>query len=123
MPKIYLSMLFVLLMGSALIAAETKFGVAVYPGAKYDAVRTKLSKFTKNGGEAAYRTNDGIADVAAFYKKQSLIVLRIGGESKERIRLKDVKNNVDVIVQNPWKDPETKAVMHDTLILILKEGE
>ncbi len=104
-------------------AVEKKFGVAVYPGAHYDAVTTKLSKFTPNSDEAAYRTSDGIRAVVEFYRKQGLVMLRMGGESKTHARFKDLRHNVDVIVQNPWKDPQTKAEMHDTLILIFKVVE
>ncbi len=122
MQKAIYCAVIVFLMSAAVVAAEKKFGVPVDPGAKYDEVRTKLSKFTRNGEEAAYRTDDGILKVVEFYKKEGLTVLRIG-ESKERTHFKDMKYNVDVIVQSPWKDPDTKAVMHDTLILILKEKE
>jgi len=70
---------------------------------------------------AAYRTSDDIAKVTAFYREQGLLFLKIGSPSKESARFKKVDSNVDVVVQQPWKDAQTGAAMTDTLILIIKE--
>ena len=71
---------------------------------------------------AAFRTNDDIAQVMDFYRKQGLLFLKIGSPSKERARFKKADSDVDVVVQRPWKDMQTGETMTDTLILILKEG-
>ena len=111
------------LLNIAFAAAEEKLGISVYPGAKYDEVRTKLAKFSPTVEGAAYRTNDGILKVVEFYRKQGLLFLHVGDDSKERARFKKVDTNVDVIVQNPWRDSQTGSTMKDTLILILKDQQ
>ncbi len=104
-------------------AAEQRLGVAVYPGAKYDFIRTKLLAENPSVQGAAYRTGDDLAKVTAFYREHGLLFLKIGSTSKEEVRFKKVDINVDVVVQQPWRDPQTGATMKDTLILILKEKE
>jgi hypothetical protein len=105
-------------------AAEAdQLGVAVYPGAKYDFIRTSFLAENQSIQGAAYRTSDNLAKVIVFYRKQGLLLLKIGSPSKEHARFKNVENNVDVVIQQPWKDPQTGATMNDTLILILKEKE
>ena len=123
MLKIMTFTVAVLLLGGSFAAAETKFGVTVYPGAKYDAVRTKLMRFVDKGEKAAYRTDDGLQKVVAFYRREGLILLRLGDDSKEHARFKHPGNGMDVVVQSPWKDPKTKSLMHDTLIMIFQERE
>jgi hypothetical protein len=112
---------FVLMLCLSAATAEEQLGVAVYPGAKYDAIRTMRLRENPAMRGAAYRTSDDIAKVTAFYREQGLLVLKIGSPSKERARFKKVESNVDVVVQQPWKDAQTGATMTDTLILIIKE--
>jgi len=112
---------FVCMIGISSVAAEERLGVAVYPGAKYDQIRTGLLAENPSFQGVAYRTNDDIARVIDFYRKQGLLFLKIGSPSKERARFKKVDIDVDVVVQQPWKDAQTGATMTDTLILILKE--
>jgi len=114
---------FVVMMCISSAAAEERLGVAVYPGAQYDQIRTRLLVKNPSFQGAAYRTNDDIENVIAFYRKQGLLFLKIGSPSKERARFKNVDSNTDVVVQQPWKDGQTGATMTDTLILILKEEE
>jgi hypothetical protein len=104
-------------------AAEDQLSVAVYPGAKYDQDRTDLLKESIPAKGAAYRTGDDIAKVIAFYRGQGLLYLKIGGSAKEVARFKKVEADVDVVVQNPWKDAKTGKTMTDTLILIFKKEE
>jgi len=104
-------------------AAEEQLGVAVYPGAKFDQARTKLLKASLSVEGAAYRTNDDIAKVIEFYRKQGLLFLKVGSPSKESARFKKTDTDVDVVVQNPWKDPKTGAAVKDTLIMIYKKEE
>jgi hypothetical protein len=101
-------------------AAEERLGVAVYPGAKYDQNRTRLLTENPSIQGAAYRTSDDIAKVIAFYRKQGLLFLKMGSPSKERARFKKSDIDVDVVVQNPWRNAQTGAMMTDTLILIFK---
>ncbi|MGC1455314.1 MAG: hypothetical protein WA946_09040 [Nitrospirota bacterium] len=114
---------FVFMMCISTAAAEERFGVVVYPGAKYDQIRTNLLARNPSIQGAAYRTNDSIEKVIAFYNKQGLLFLKVGSPSKERARFKKMDIDVDVVVQNPWKDAQTGATMTDTLILIIKEEE
>jgi hypothetical protein len=115
------SFVFMLFISAA--AAEEQLGVAVYPGAKFDQARTKLLKASMSVEGAAYRTSDDIARVIEFYRKQGLLLLKAGGKSKESARFKKTDTGVDVVVQNPWKNPNTGAAMTDTLILIFKKEE
>ncbi|HSA77585.1 MAG TPA: hypothetical protein VLG72_01855 [Nitrospirota bacterium] len=112
---------FMLCLSSA--AAEEQLGVAVYPGAKFDQARTKLLKASLSVEGAAYRTKDDIAKVIEFYRKQGLLFLKVGSPSKESARFKKTDTDVDVVVQNPWKDPKTGAAVKDTLIMIYKKEE
>ncbi len=112
---------FMLCLSSA--AAEEQLGVAVYPGAKFDQDRTKLLKASLSVKGAAYRTNDDIAKVIEFYRKQGLLFLKVGSPSKESARFRKTDTDVDVLVQSPWKDPKTGAAVKDTLIMIYKKEE
>ena len=104
-------------------AVEDQLSVAVYPGAKYDQDRTELLRKSLSAKGAAYRTSDDIAKVVAFYRGQGLLFLKIGGSTKEVARFKKADADVDVVVQNPWKDAKTGRTMTDTLILIFKKEE
>jgi hypothetical protein len=115
------ALVFMLCISSA--AAEEQLGVAVYPGAKFDQARTKVLKASLPVKGAAYRTNDDIAKVIEFYRKQGLLFLKVGSPSKESARFKKTDTDVEVVLQNPWKDPKTGASVADTLILIFKKEE
>jgi hypothetical protein len=103
--------------------AEEQLGVAVYPGATYDQVMTKMLKKSPSVEGAAYLTDEAMDKVAAFYRKQGLLLLRLGDPAKERARFKKTDTDVDVVLQNPWKDPRTGATMKGTLIMIIKSRE
>ncbi|HXY53710.1 MAG TPA: hypothetical protein VEM40_03450 [Nitrospirota bacterium] len=112
---------FMLFISSA--AAEERLGVAVYPGAKFDQAQTKLLQASLSVEGAAYRTNDDIARVIEFYRKQGLLFLKAGSRSKESARFKKTDTGVDVVVQNPSKNSNIGAEMKGTLILIFKKEE
>jgi hypothetical protein len=114
---------FIFMLCISSVAAEEKLGVAVYPGAKLDQARTRLLKSSLSVEGAAYRTNDDIAKVTEYYRKQGLLFLKVGSPSKESARFIKTDTNVEVVVQNPWKDPNTGAAIRDTLILIFKKEE
>ena len=103
--------------------AEERLGIAVYPGATYDQTMTTVLKRTPSIEGAAYRTNASMDEVTEFYRKQGLLLLRFGEPTKERARFKQTDTGVDVIVQNPWKDPRTGAPMKGTLIMIIQNQE
>jgi hypothetical protein len=113
--------LFVCMICVSAAAAEDRLGVPVYPGATYDPVRTKLFATNPSMDGAAFRTSDDIGKVKIFYQKQGLVLLKVGSTSNERARFKSMEVNTDVVIQQPWQDPQTKAMMTDTLILILRE--
>ncbi len=103
--------------------AEQRLGIAVYPGAVYDPVRTKLLANNPTMEGAAFRTADDIEKVRDFYRKQGLVLLKFGSTSNERVRFKNMETDTDVVIQQPWQDPQSKAIMKDTLILILRGRE
>jgi hypothetical protein len=115
------ALVFLLFVTSAV--AEDRLGVAVYPGAKIDHARTKLLNTSPAVRGAAYRTGDALDKVIAFYRKQGLLFLKLGEPSSEIARFKKIDTNVDVVVQNPWKDSQTGAIMKDTLIMIFKNED
>lgn len=101
--------------------AEERLGVAVYPGARFDHALSQALMMNPMIRGAAFRTDDDIGKVAAFYRKQGLLFLKMGGPSKEHMRFKDMEKDVDVVIQQPWKDPQSRTLMKDTLILIMQE--
>jgi len=103
--------------------AEERLGVTVYPGATYDQLMTTVLKKSPSMEGAAYRTDAPMAKVTEFYRKQGLLFLRLGDPSKERARFKKTATGVDVVIQNPWKDPYTGATMKGTLIMIIQGRE
>ncbi len=114
---------FVFMTCISLAAAEERLGVAVYPGAKYDQARTNLLRNSLSVQGAAYRTGDNVATVVAFYRKQGLLILKVGSPSKEHARFKKADTGVDVVVESLRKDPQTGAKMPETLIQIFKKEE
>jgi hypothetical protein len=114
-------MVFVVCLSSA--AAEERFGVAVYPGAKYDPAGTKRIQDSPSAQGAAYRTSDDIEKVVAFYRKQGLLLLKAGSPSKDHARFKKADTGVDVVVGRVRKDSQTGEAMTGTLIQIIKEKE
>jgi len=99
--------------------AEEKFGVPVYPGAKYDAETSKAVKDMMRMEVACYRTVDPVAKVAVFYQKQDLSSM--GDVTKEGAFFK--KGKIDVTIQSPWMHMKTGAMMKDTLISIVQNKE
>jgi hypothetical protein len=113
---VFVTFLFVLT-GLTIAGAEEKFGVATYPGAKFDAETTKVVAQMSTGGAGCYRTGDGVSKVVDFYKKQP--GMKYMGGDKESAMLK--KGKVDVTVQNPWMDMKTGKKNSDTLISIVNQ--
>ncbi len=102
-------------------AAGERLGVEVYPGAKSDPALSKLLMKNKAIRGEAFLTGDNIEKVAAFYRKQGLLLIRMGSASRERVRFKKMENGTDVVIQQSWTDPRTNEVRKDTLILIMQE--
>src|SRR3974390_1582571 len=100
--------------------AEERFGLAVYPSAKYDADTSKFLKQSGMAQEAAcFRTDDSVAKVVDFYKaKQGFKNL---SSTKEGGMF--TKNNTDVTIQKPWMNMATGKMMQDTLISIIKRPQ
>jgi hypothetical protein len=97
--------------------AEEKFGVKVYSGAKYDAAISKNVSETISINAACYRTNDSVAKVSEFYKKQPGMKYTGG----EKVSSAFSNGTVDVTIQNPWINMMTGKMMTDTLITIVKQ--
>ena len=100
--------------GSAI--AEERLGVAVYPGAKYDADTSKAVKDMVKGEAACFTTADAVAKVAAFYQAQGL--KPVGDVAKEGAMFR--KAGVDVTIQSPWMNMKTGTMMKDTLVSIVR---
>ena len=105
-----------LVLTASLASAEEKFGVPVYPGAKYDETTSKALKESMGFNGACYRTTDPIAKVAEFYRKLGLE--SIGEVTKEGALF--TKGKINVTMQSPWMNMKTGAMMKDTLISIVK---
>ena len=106
-----------LLFWAAQAAAESKYGVEVYPAAKPDAAVTKsLEEKLKLKNAAAYRTSDSVAKVCEFYRKQGL--KEAPGTRPEGAMF--TGKGVNVTVQNPWMDMDSGKMNKDTLISIVK---
>lgn len=107
----------VVLCMAGMVHAEEKFGVPVYPGAKFDADTTKFVTDSFKVEVACYRSGDSLAKIAEFYKKQSGIETM--GVEKEGAMF--TKKKINITVQNPWMDMKTGKMNKDTLISIGKQ--
>jgi amino acid permease len=112
---------------AALVFAEEKFGITVYPDAEFDASTTKvvstMSSMVK--GAACYRTKDSVAKVVEFYKKQSGLrnrgVSAQGGMFTKGSMEECMEHGcTDVTIQSPWMDTKTGKMNNDTLISIVE---
>jgi hypothetical protein len=98
--------------------AEEKFGVTIYPGAKFDRGVTDFLKQI-SPESAAYRTGDKVEKVMEYYKKSQ--GMNLMGVSNDGGMFK--KGNIDITIQNPWMDTKTGKMIKDTLISIVKNKE
>jgi hypothetical protein len=114
---------FLCMIWTSFAGAEERLGVQAYPGAKFDQAMSQILMKNTALKVAAFRTDDKIGKVSDFYRKKGLVLLKFGSQSDDLVRFKDMKNNVDVVVQQPWKDPRTNEMKNDTLILIMQEAE
>lgn len=112
---------------AAFVFAEEKFGIAVYPGAEFDAATTKVISTMSSSikGAACYRTKDAVGKVLEFYKGQP--GLRNRGVSKQGGMFTKGSNEecmdrgcTDVTIQSPWIDTKTGKMNNDTLISIVE---
>ena len=108
-----------LALGIVVSAAEERFGVKVYEGAKLDTATSKAISEAMSIEAFCYRTNDSLAKVVEFYKKEPGLTF-IDGD-KESAMFK--KGEVDVTVQNPWMDMKTGQLTKETLITFVKHKE
>jgi hypothetical protein len=103
--------------------AEEKFGVKVYPGAKYSDAETKWRKDQYHSETvASYRTADGSDKVSGFYKTHAGIK---GGKLLGKVtyfHVTDAAKQETVEIQvMPSLDPATgQEVKGSTTILIVK---
>lgn len=104
------------LMWAVHAGAEQAHGVEVYPGAKADAAVAKQVAEMGVKNASTYRTNDTVAKVAEFYRKQNL-----KQENLDEDGAMFTGKKVTVTVQKPWMDMKTGKMMSDTLISIVKQ--
>lgn len=129
----------VLLLSAAhFAAAEDRFGIPVYPGAKTDGSTAWYAKKYAEGFDKrlknkaslevhCYRTGDDFEKVLAFYKKQPQLMLLTAAEQGPRrsalfcgtgVKCASRGNGQDVTIQSPWADD--KAKLKDTLIILMQ---
>jgi hypothetical protein len=97
-------------------AADEKFGVKVYEGAKVDKETSEALSQMMSVQAFCYRTSDSVEKVMSFYKKEP--GMEFMGGDKENAMFK--KGEVDVTIQNPWMNMKTGQLTKDTLISIVK---
>jgi len=114
--KIMAFVVVLLFAGFITVGAEERFGLKVYDGAKYDASTSKTVSESMSVNAACYRTNDNVAKVVEFYKKQPSLEFMGGGKESAMFK----KGDVDITIQNPWMDMKSGKMMKDTLISIVK---
>jgi hypothetical protein len=102
------------------VYAEERFGITVYPGAKYDEATSKSLKEMMQINAACFRTNDKVEKVVAFYKKHKDLALF--GDATAEGALFQSKKNIDVTIQSPWMNMKTGTMMKDTLISIVNKA-
>jgi hypothetical protein len=104
---------------AGIVHAEEKYGVIVYPGAKYD---SGASEFLQQMApkSAAYRTSDSLAKVIEFYRKQPGFKL-VGEPTKDGALFR--KGAMDITMQSPYMDTKTGKMIKDTLISIVTRSE
>jgi hypothetical protein len=107
----------VLTLGLGLAAAEEKLGVQIYEGAKYDETVSQFVNEAMHVEAYCFRTNDSVAKVTEFYKKQPGFEYTGGDETGGMFK----KGEITITIQNPWMDMKTGKTIKDTLISIVKQ--
>jgi hypothetical protein len=124
--------------GSSVAAASDDFGIPSYPGSKSDGetnevcaapemgiIKERAEKSGLTVTKHCYRTNDPLAKVAAFYKKQKGMQggVMVDEESAKsatfcRGECNEVSVGTAVAISAPWFVPSTMKVNNDLLIMI-----
>jgi len=97
-------------------AAEEKFGVPVFAGATFDQQNSEAAAKNSKRPTACYITKATVAQVNAFYKKQSGVVVLNDSTHSGLF----IFGSVNVSTQSPWPDAKDKQVRNDTLITLIK---
>ncbi len=112
------------------VSAEEKFGVKVYPGAEYEASATEFVRGMATSGEAyCYRTDDGVLELAEFYKQKPGLALIAPATEEGAFFNRRCQDNpdcgpdIDLTIQSPWMDMETQEMNHDSLICIVNREQ
>jgi hypothetical protein len=117
--RVFLALVAILVLATSMVVhAEEKSGIKIYDSAKYDASTSKAVSDAMRINAACYRTNDTVAQVTDFYKKQA--GLKFIHESGKGSMFK--KGNIDITIQNPWMDMKTGKQNKDTLISIVQQS-
>jgi hypothetical protein len=111
-----LATLLAILVSFTPVHAEELHGIQVYGGAKYDGAASKTVSEAMSIQAACYLTNDSVAKVIEFYKKQPGLEFMGGNEEGAMFK----KGDIDITIQNPWMDLKTGKIMKVTLISIVK---
>ncbi len=119
-----------ILAAAGTVSAEEKFGVKVYPGAEYEASATKFVRGMATSGEACcYRTEDTALKVAEFYKKKPDLGLIAPATEEGAFFNRRSQDNpdcgpdIDLTIQSPWMDMQTREMNHDSLLCIVNREQ
>jgi hypothetical protein len=105
-------------------AGPSRFGVAIYPGAAYDPDCSRQMSQAFYAEFHCYRTEDSLAQVAAFFQKNpELTADGIGAEVARfnAVMSRKLDSGILVQVRNPWLDKDGTEYT-DTLIQISREA-
>ena len=111
-----LATLTVIFASFAPVHAEERHGIQIYDGAKYDGATSKTVSESMSIQAACYLTDDSVAKVIEFYKKQPGLEFMGGNEEGAMFK----KGDIDITIQNPWMDMQSGKLMKDTIITIVK---
>lgn len=114
-PSLAMILLIMICFSSA--HAEERFGVPIYPRAKLDNQTTTFMQTSLKMQGAAYRTDDALAKVVAFYRGQKGMLAIAVGEENATFKKHP---GINLTIQSPWQHMQTGTMMDDTLIMIVK---
>lgn len=124
----------VLMLAAASLGA-TAAEPALYPGARQDSAVTEFVRNSLGTEGTAYRSNDTLAKVVAFYRKQAGVkpmgepgadsaAFVAGCREEYNAILKKTMStgcSLHITVQNPWVDTRSGKRVNDTLITVVPQ--
>ena len=112
-----------------------EIGITVYPGAAYDEETTRFLRQTMACNGAAYQSNENARTIAEFYGRTGFKIIHSDDKEVLLKRCKEEYNeflkktistgecDVEITLQNPWKNMNTGKLIQNTLISIVNRSE